>query len=82
LKDVLIAIVKWNFILRVFHKGEQMTNKEKFKEVFGKELDESLKFDTSCSHISQVIALRSMYIKGVDNIVEWLNAEFVEMKGE
>lgn len=24
-----------------------MTNKEKFKEVFGKELDESLKFDTS-----------------------------------
>lgn len=59
-----------------------MTNKEKFKEVFGKELDESLKFDTSCSHISQFIALRSMYIKGVDNIVEWLNAEFVELKGE
>lgn len=59
-----------------------MTNKEKFKEVFGKELDESLRFDTSCSQISQIVALRSMYIIGVDNIIEWFNAEYEENNRE
>lgn len=55
-----------------------MTNKEKFKDVFGVELGESLDFDTSCSYIPQIVALRSMYIKGVDCICEWLNAEYTD----
>ena len=58
-----------------------MTNKEKFKEVFGVELGESLDFDTSCSSMVQIVALRSMYIKGVDCICEWLNAEYKDNQG-
>ena len=57
-----------------------MTNAEKFKEVFGRELGSALRFDTSCSKISQIFALRSMYIVGVDCIEEWMNAEYKEQK--
>jgi len=54
-----------------------MTNAEKFKEVFGRELEES-RMLSNPSLFSQIIALKSFQIVGVDCADEWRNAEYVE----
>ena len=49
-----------------------MTNREKFKEIFGKDIHWS-------SAISpQILALSSAYIDGIDCMEEWLNSEYKE----
>lgn len=47
-----------------------MTNREKFKEVFGKDIKWSEAIEP------QMLALKSAQINGIDCMEEWLNAEY------
>ncbi len=49
-----------------------MTNGEKFKEVFGKDIKGSKAIEP------QMLALKSAQINGIDCMEEWLNAEYKE----
>lgn len=49
-----------------------MTNREKFKEVFGKDIKWSEAIEP------QMLALKSAQINGIDCMEEWLNAEYKE----
>lgn len=55
---------------------EKMTNREKFKKIFGKEMHWSRLIEP------QIIALRSAYIDDIDCMEEWLNMEYEEPKEE
>lgn len=52
-----------------------MTNAEKFKEVFDRELEESRMLSMPSS-FNQIIALRSFQIVGVDCADEWKESEY------
>lgn len=49
-----------------------MTNREKFKDVFGKDIKWSNAIEP------QILALKSAHIDGIDCMEEWLNAEYKE----
>lgn len=53
-----------------------MTNREKFKKIFGKEIHWSRSIQP------QIIALKSAYIDDIDCMEEWLNMEYEEPKEE
>ena len=53
-----------------------MTNREKSKKIFGKEIH------WSRSIVPQILALKSAYIDDIDCMEEWLNMEYEEPKGE
>ena len=52
-----------------------MTNGEKFKEVFGRDLEESRMLSMPSS-FNQIIALKSFQIEGVDCADEWKESEY------
>lgn len=52
-----------------------MTNAEKFKEVFGSDLEESRMLSMPSS-FNQIIALKSFQIEGVDCADEWKESEY------
>ena len=49
-----------------------MTNREKFKEVFNKNIYWSRALEP------QILALKSAHIDGIDCMEEWLNSEYIE----
>ena len=47
-----------------------MTNREKFKEIFNKDIHWSRALEP------QILALKSAHIDGIDCMEEWLNSEY------
>ncbi len=52
--------------------GGRMTNREKFREVFNKDIYWSRALEP------QILALKSAHIDGIDCMEEWLNSEYTE----
>lgn len=48
-----------------------MTNREKFREVFNKDIH------WSKALYPQILALKSAHIDGIDCMEEWLNSEYI-----
>lgn len=53
-----------------------MTNREKFREVFNKDIHWSRALEP------QILALKSAHIDGIDCMEEWLNSEYIEPQVE
>lgn len=53
-----------------------MTNREKFREVFNKDIHWSRGLEP------QILALKSAHIDGIDCMEEWLNSEYTEPQVE
>ena len=49
-----------------------MTNGEKFREVFNRDIHWSRALEP------QILALKSAHIDGIDCMEEWLNSEYIE----